>query len=58
MNGADPTRAYVLRGALAAEALDWLHVHADLQGVFEHDDGITVWLAGALPQPPQPLCPY
>ncbi|MFN7588294.1 MAG: 50S ribosomal protein L11 methyltransferase [Planctomycetota bacterium] len=54
MTGALPTRAYLLRGAAAAEALDWLYVHADLQGVFEHDDGITVWLAGALPQPPQP----
>lgn len=54
MSGALPTRAYLLRGAAAAEALDWLYVHADLQGVFEHDDGITVWLAGALPQPPQP----
>jgi len=48
-----PMRAFVLRGANTAEALDWLHVHADLQGVHEHDDGVTVWLAGALPMPPQ-----
>lgn len=53
MNGAQPTRAYVLRGESVAEALDWLYVHTDLQGVFEHDDGITVWLVGELPSPPQ-----
>jgi hypothetical protein len=45
-------RAFVVRGAAIAEALDWLHVHADLQGVLEQDDAITVWLVGDLPRPP------
>ena len=47
MTGA--VRAFVLRGPAAAVALDWLHVHTDLQGVLEADDGITVWLDGPLP---------
>jgi hypothetical protein len=51
-------RAFRLRGAAAAAALDWLHVHADLHGVLEHDDGVTVWLAGPLPPlPPLPSPP-
>jgi hypothetical protein len=45
-------RAFRLRGEHAAAALDWLHVHADLHGVLEDDDGITVWLDGALPPLP------
>jgi ribosomal protein L11 methyltransferase len=45
-------RAYELRGKDAAEALDWLHVHADLLGALEADDAITVWLDGALPALP------
>jgi ribosomal protein L11 methylase PrmA len=45
-------RAFALRGAEAAQALDWLHAHADLQGVLEGEDVITVWLAGPLPVPP------
>ena len=47
-------RAYELRGDRAAEALDWLHVHTELQGAMEGDDCITVWLAGPLPELPQP----
>lgn len=54
MSGAPSVRAFELRGAAVAEALDWLHVHADLQGVVEGEDVITVWLEGALPHPPQP----
>lgn len=50
-------RVLELRGAAAAQALDWLHVHADVQGVLENDDAITVWLAGPLPAiPHRPLC--
>lgn len=48
MTGATP-RVFELRGAAAPEALDWLHVHADVQGAIEGDDVITVWLAAALP---------
>ncbi len=47
-----PVRAFTLRGADAVAALDWLHVHADLQGVLEGDDVITVWLDGVLPALP------
>lgn len=47
-------RAFVLRGAAAAEALDWLHVQVDLHGVLEGDDAITVWLDGPLPSLPFP----
>jgi len=52
MSGDSGMRAFVVRGAAIAEALDWLHVHADLQGVLEQDDAITVWLEGDLPRPP------
>lgn len=47
-------RAYELRGGDLAAALDWLHVHADLQGVLEEDDRLVVWLEGELPALPQP----
>ena len=50
MNG--PLRAFRLRGAGVPRALDWLHVHTELDGVLEHDDGVTVWLAGPLPALP------
>lgn len=49
MNGG---RCYELRGADAAAALDWLHVHADVLGVHEADDALVVWLAAALPRLP------
>ena len=52
MNDPAAVRVYVLTGADAAMALDWLHVHADLQGVMEEDLAITVWLAGELPTLP------
>jgi len=43
-------RAFELAGPDAAAALDWLHVHCELQGALEHDDGsVQVWLAAALP---------
>src|SRR5688500_18810762 len=45
-------RAFELRGAAAADALDWLHVHADVLGALEGDEAITVWLDGALPELP------
>jgi hypothetical protein len=45
-------RVYELRGPAAGEALDWLHVHADVQGVVEGDDAITLWLTTALPALP------
>ncbi|MBX3462114.1 MAG: 50S ribosomal protein L11 methyltransferase [Planctomycetes bacterium] len=48
-------RAFELGGGDAAEALDWLHVHAQVLGVLEHDDGsFRVWLDGPLPALPQP----
>ena len=49
-----PLRAFVIRGEARAEALDWLHVHCDVQGVLEEDDSVTVWIASALPELPQP----
>lgn len=48
----DAPRAFDLHGAAAAEALDWLHVNADVVGVEERDDAITVWVHGELPLPP------
>lgn len=42
-------RVYELSGPGAEAALDWLHVHADVQGAIEGDGTITVWLAAALP---------
>lgn len=45
-------RAFVLRGADAGMALDWLHVHAGVEGALEEDDAVTVWLAGPLPTLP------
>lgn len=45
-------RAFALRGADAAAALDWLHVHAELQGALEDGDRIVVWCDGPLPPPP------
>jgi ribosomal protein L11 methylase PrmA len=46
-------RSYELAGPAAAVALDWLHVHCELQGVHERDDGaVQVWLHGALPALP------
>lgn len=42
-------RAFVLRGPGAAEALDLVHLHADVLGVVEADDAVTVWLDGPLP---------
>jgi ribosomal protein L11 methylase PrmA len=47
-------RAFEIRGAASAEALDWLHVHAEVQGALEEEDRVTVWLAGELPALPQP----
>jgi hypothetical protein len=49
----ESVRVFELRGERAAEALDWLHVHADVRGVLEGDDTITVWLGQALPALPQ-----
>jgi hypothetical protein len=51
---ADAPRVYELRGPDAAAALDWLHVHALVQGALEGDDALTVWLAGPLPALPFP----
>jgi ribosomal protein L11 methylase PrmA len=48
-----PLRAYVIRGETRAEALDWLHVHCEVQGVLEEDESVTVWIASALPDLPQ-----
>ncbi len=55
--GGDPVpacRVYQLTGADAADALDWLHVHGDVQGALEEDHAITVWLAAELPTLPFP----
>lgn len=46
-------RAFVLTGDERAEALDWLHVHAEPLGVVEEEDAITVFLAA--PPPPLPF---
>jgi len=51
---AAPLRAFVIRGEARLQALDWLHVHCDVQGVLEEDESVTVWLASALPDLPQP----
>ena len=48
----DQVRAFELRGDRVAEALDWLHVHCDVQGAIEEEQRITVWLAGPLPALP------
>lgn len=46
-------RAFELVGADAAAALDWLHVHVDVLGVLEADDGaLQLWLHGPLPPLP------
>jgi hypothetical protein len=45
-------RAFELRGPAAADALDWLHVHAEVAGAIEDDLAVTVWLRGGLPQLP------
>lgn len=47
-----PVRAFRLAGAAAADALDWLHVHAELLGVLEADDHVVVWSSEALPALP------
>ena len=47
-------RAFEIVGAAAADALDWLHVHGDVQGAIEGDASITVWLPGELPVLPFP----
>lgn len=49
-----PLRAFVLRGADAAAALELLHVRAEVLGAIEGDDEVTVWLADALPPLPLP----
>jgi hypothetical protein len=46
-------RAFVISGPRAAEALDWLHVHAEVLGAIEQEDSVTVWLASDLPPLPQ-----
>ena len=45
-------RAFRIEGGAAAEALDWLHVHAEVQGAVEEEGAVTVWLDGDLPQLP------
>ncbi len=47
MSGA--VTGFRLTGAGAAAALEALHALAELHGVWEHDDGVTVWVRGALP---------
>lgn len=47
-----PLRAFRIAGLQAQAALDWLHVHGELQGVLEADDHVVVWLAAALPELP------
>jgi ribosomal protein L11 methylase PrmA len=43
-------RAFCIRGELAAEALEQLHVLADVRGAVEEDGAVTVWLDGAMPE--------
>lgn len=47
-------RCFALSGAGAQDALDWLQVHAALDGVLEEDEALVVWLRGDLPALPQP----
>ena len=42
-------RAFRLTGVGREQALDLLHVHADVQGVVEEESAITVWLATGMP---------
>ncbi len=42
-------RAFVLSGVDAAAALDWLHVHGDVDGVLEGDASFTVYTRSSLP---------
>ena len=46
-------RAFVLQGPGAAMAVEWLHVHAQVEGVLEEQDAFVVWLPGALPELPR-----
>lgn len=48
-------RVYELRGADAALAVDWLHVHAAVDGVLEDGDAQVVWLAQPLPALPESM---
>ncbi|MFT4511549.1 MAG: ribosomal protein L11 methylase PrmA [Planctomycetota bacterium] len=36
-------------------AVEWLHVHAQVEGVLEEQDAFVVWLPGALPELPSGL---
>lgn len=47
-----PLRAFRIEGPEVQAALDWLHVHAELQGVLEADDHVVVWLGETLPTLP------
>ncbi|MEZ6037565.1 MAG: 50S ribosomal protein L11 methyltransferase [Planctomycetota bacterium] len=54
-----PLRCFALSGPGAEAALDWLQVHAALEGVLEEGElaqggAIVVWLHGALPALPDP----
>lgn len=42
-------KAYRLTGADLTRALDLLHVHVDLAGVWEQEDALVVWLHDPLP---------
>jgi SAM-dependent methyltransferase len=42
-------RCYRLRGGAVEQALDLLHVHADVAGVLEGEGEATVWLHDAMP---------
>lgn len=48
-------RALALRGGDAARALDYLQVHGDVQGSLEEEEGLVVWLTGAVPRLPSEL---
>jgi ribosomal protein L11 methylase PrmA len=48
-------RAFVLQGNDAAMAVEWLHVHAQVEGVLEEPDALVVWLPCELPQLPKGL---
>lgn len=48
-------RAFVLQGPDSEIAVEWLHVHAQVEGVLEEPDALVVWLPGALPDLPGDL---
>lgn len=43
---------FAVSGRDVEDAVSWLHVHADVQGVLEEDGCQVVWMACAMPELP------